>query len=1435
MSAEERPDEERRTQKKKDSPRRIRRLLLRLLTIILTLTLLPVLLFASACMLSRTDQGERWILTHLNRTLQTALVPVGLSLRLEDLHSNLPFALSVNGIELSDAHGIWFRGERLSLAVNWRALVKHGIEISDLCLESPALLRMPELQPASDPEPASSSFSLTPYNLFQFFPAWLAALTPELRLDRLVVNGLELAPGIAGDLMLIDLTASASLSPTQLATQAALSRRETHGGPIGETLILALSLTHDAVLGLHLTADAGPSGIMARILPPDLAKRPEMRVSLKGHAPLDQWKGSFGIVLDDSGENLSTDTGANSPDTASIPETDSMTGDDSEEAAELRERNSIPPSPSVETMTNIPDARRIAALTGQVSFALPPQGEITDTPWLPHDIVLNLTVESGQAAEGLALMPGLTQGDVSAEVSLRTTLEQKKAGLTLDTRADISARVEQTRWEDARLAVLLGNTLNAALSLRADYTPEGMKLELPALSLEAGILFAKGRGVFSVPSLSGRDTDFPMGDKDKTGAASPAEAHIDAELHAVARPGRELAAMFVPETGQSLTLEGPARLDAMISGPPLSPTARVDLTCPGLTMDGKILRNIFLHARLDNLKDESSDIALTGGLEAGLSLRGESIDLKTDWDIRRGRTGTLDAALRNASMRGGGIQADGGFTIRLEEGKTPCLDGGLLAEVQDWKHLSALTGRTLNGSRTRFELTLKHEGEKQFALLKGGAASFSLDGTANEENTALALSGLHVSLDARDIWNATTLDASANVSGLDAGGIVLKDISSGIRGSLSGPLALTASTEGGVKTRIDATWNPGMVALKEFSVEPGPVRNGGKVPRRKKLPSSLPGIVLLSPGKLTYSASSFSTPGLDFRLPPEGKLTLRGTYDPARINLDMDLKGLQFAPLRMFARSLPDGNLSAALNLRGTLDRPAGTLRAEVRDVRFPGSELVPLACDLNAELKHPGGQSVLDAKLEVPVTSLVLLGARQGWARVRLPLEHSGSTLLPARNRSMTASLRWDGVVSPLWAYLPIADRRMAGGLHLAADISGTLSQPKIDANVELSNAAFEDLALGILLKNINARAAYTDQGGGTKRDAGRQASLALSGEDGQGGTIRLDGSLDLTARSMQASLNMNKLKPLRRQDLRISLSGDGLVMGTLEAPFVNANITVNEGEFSLAHLPSGGIRELPISSGEETETPPPRGVLSVRIDVPRRFFVRGRGLESEWKGNLHIGGPLNAPGILGSIDVVRGDFELLNRDFTFSKGSIQFAGSQKVDPRLDIVMTYTTSAIVAEAIVGGSASRPSFRLASQPSLPEDEIISQIMFGKYARSLGRFEAIQLAGGVAALAGIGNGGLGVLSSTREALGVDMLRLNSSSNSDSDQNEEEALTSTTLEMGKYINDKVYVGIEQGMKSDSTGALVEIELTPEISLEAKTNSERTEAAIQWQHNY
>lgn len=1486
MSDEERPDEGGQTSKTPGKSRRGGRLFRRLSAAVLVLVLLPFLVLASACLISRTEQGSRWIVDALNPALQAVLAPAGLSLHLQGLHSELPFAVSVRGIELSDTRGVWFQAERLSLAINWRALLKRSLEIADLSLEHPALLRLPELPP-SDPEPATSSPVLTPYNLFQAFPAWLADLNPEFAISHLSVNGFDLPSSIAGEAMTLDLEASASLSPVKLAVQAALDRRnlpdshapDGHGAPRPdrEALTLALNLTSTGILGLQILADEGPSGLAARFLPPELAKRPRMILELEGSAPLAEWKGDLHFLLADL---------APSPEGPKDTVPGKASGEEPDKAAPFpfseqeTAQNAFSRTQFSALSADIPATCRVVSLEGHISLSLPPEQspalapeeDSTGSPWLPRDVKLELTLQNGEAADELIRRAGLNQGALSARLSVHTALNPAENGLALDTEADLLTLAQHTQWEDARLAALLGNALTAKLALKISYAPEELRVELPALSFDAGILSAEGKAAFSLPGLAlfgsapASASAAPSGDpavgisaegsaaaltdnRDGSGTfnipAILARGLVDIELHASARPDARHIAMLAPEAKDHLELDGPALLDAELSGPLLSPRARVDLSCPGLAVEGEHIRDVFLHARLDSLpgslpdslEDDSSDISLTGGLDAGLLLRGETVGLKTDWTVRHDRAGSLAAALPNVSLRAGGVQAGGSLSAILENGRPPRLDGNLLAEVRDWKLLSALTGQQLNGSDARFELALKHEGETQAAGLTGGMKSFSLGGAPAGQGEKLALTGLRVSLDARDVWNAAVLDADLSVSGLNAGGIALKDITGELGGAPAGPLNLTAGTEGGIKTRINATWNPGNIELRELSIEPGSLPDSrGRRRSASRSPAPIPGIVLLSPGSLTYSAAAFSTSGLDFKLLPEGKLTLKGSYDPGRLNLDMDLQGLQIAPLRMFAGSLPDGNVNAALTLRGSLDSPAGTLRAEVRDVRFPGSELVPLACDLNAELKHPGGQSVLDARLEVPVTSLVLLGARQGWASIQLPLEHSGNSLIPSRNRSMKAALRWDGVISPLWAYLPVADRRMSGGIHLAADIGGTFAQPKIDADVEISNAAFEDLALGILLKNINARAGYTDQADGAKKGSARRAEVTLSAEDGLGGTLRLDGNLDLTARTMQASLNLDKLKPLRRQDLRISLSGSGGVMGTLEAPFVNANITVNEGELSLAHLPSGGsIRELPISSGGESGQSPPKGILSVRIDVPRRFFVRGRGLESEWKGNLHIGGPLNSPGILGSVDVVRGDFELLNRNFALSKGSIQFAGSQKIDPRLDIVMTYKAPAIVVEAIVGGSASRPSFRLASQPSLPQDEIISQIMFGKYAQNLGRFEAIQLAGSVAALAGIGNGGLGVLSSTREALGVDMLRLNSSSDSDQDQSEENDLTGTTLEMGKYLTDKIYVGVEQGMKSNSTGALVEIELTPEISLKAKTNSEQTEAAIQWQRNY
>ena len=144
---------------------------------------------------------------------------------------------------------------------------------------------------------------------------------------------------------------------------------------------------------------------------------------------------------------------------------------------------------------------------------------------------------------------------------------------------------------------------------------------------------------------------------------------------------------------------------------------------------------------------------------------------------------------------------------------------------------------------------------------------------------------------------------------------------------------------------------------------------------------------------------------------------------------------------------------------------------------------------------------------------------------------------------------------------------------------------------------------------------------------------------------------------------------------------------------------------------------------------------------------------------------------------------------------------------------------------------------LSSEPEMPRDEILAQILFGKSTNELGRLENLRLAGAVAQLAGFGSGGDGIFDLTRKALGVDVLRLNSTPNSASGgKSEDEGMgAGTSVEMGKYITDIIYLGIQQGMKQGSTAFVIQLEITPRTSLELRSEQQHTRGGIPWKYNY
>ncbi len=250
-----------------------------------------------------------------------------------------------------------------------------------------------------------------------------------------------------------------------------------------------------------------------------------------------------------------------------------------------------------------------------------------------------------------------------------------------------------------------------------------------------------------------------------------------------------------------------------------------------------------------------------------------------------------------------------------------------------------------------------------------------------------------------------------------------------------------------------------------------------------------------------------------------------------------------------------------------------------------------------------------------------------------------------------------------------------------------------------------------------------------------------------------------------------------------------------------------------------------------------PRQPAQDVQITIPRRFFIRGRGLDSEWEGELHVGGAASSPVLTGSLRPVRGQFELLSRTFMFSEGTIAFQGNEPPDPDLNLDLTYESSLLAAVIKVGGTASHPALSLESRPAMPQDEIMAAILFGKRASDLSRFEILQVANGLRVLAGVGDSGFDPLTTLRRTLGIDVLRVGGGSDSSgrSRSGSDDGMDDLNLEAGKYVLDNVYVGVIQGATDGSTGVRVEVELLPNLTIEGRSTSTSSEVGVGWKRDY
>ena len=1391
----------------------------RVLPCLLLFVLLTLLAGAGAVWWLRTPGGQDWLRQEADALLAPPLAEQGLSLELIRLEGALPLELEC-ALRLRDAGGLWLDVPRARVDVGL-SVFPPGISL-DLRLEHPSLYRLPQLPPSPDePSPplaetlAGVETSLrSALDITASLPGWL----PSLHVREVALEGLWLGSAV--------LDGSSSGTLVDASGQAAQDAAASAGA--GTVPAAAQTPPVPAV-----AASAPAQEAMTPVAPP----APPLSVAVAAvESALRVGEGlEVSLCLTAEADFSLSGTTARAGLQASW-----QLASASAAAAPATEETPSAAGPAPGSGVTAPGMTPAAA-PAQEAGPVPAQKKSTDTvpllteaagQWLPAPLALLLT--PGQASSlrlELALRPGerpvlaleTLQADAGAvqlrgqgTLELATAVDVLASPLALDCSLAVSPAADAAALLPQARALLapLGDALRLDIGVKGSPGAPEPRLELACATLDLG-----GHAVNDLSLLAG-------------GEALPwpqlaAKGKVELPLSLQVRTGKD-------SISTKLRLRAGHDGTAWLLGLP-----ELELHGAGARLDGALL------ALLPDAPQEMPAVpAASAEKQAPVPVVGEAGTPPAPVD-----TVQPAAPVPPAPAIVGSDFVPARLLAQLfpDPGTRPRLWASLYGEIEDW----AALGRVLDYWSPGLRLEKKDDRPVRLMLRAGGLPCapdkaeelplaavagladpaflcsqdwqqwFSLDADVgflrlhDRGGERLLLRELHQHLRIDDIFGQGKLEQRLDVRQLHAAGLRLERVLVGLKGELATPLEAELACAGDIRAKLRLRWQGDRLDIPVCDLH---LKQGV-------------GLRLQAGTALVLDKDGLSLRGLDARIAPAGRVRATASLKPAAMDVRLTLDSMDLAPWRAVVPGLPSAALAFQSRLHGSPAAPAGTFRLDVRRLEVPQSSLPPLDLALTGKLGGSNGKGRLDTRLELPSSTRQALGAEQAGLEVRLPLHFSANGLpLPDMTAPLSGRLDWQGDLAPLWRLVPVADRRVTGRLDMHLALAGSLAVPTAKGRLEVAGGRYEDLALGILLTDIKA-SVTAGSGKGLKLEP---VHVEASMSDGRGGLVTAAGSLHPEGGRLDLDAAMKRLRPLRRADIQATLSGTASVKGTLMAPQVAADITIDEAQVNLNRLTGSSVTTLPVEGTSEapepvTEKKEGHGSLDVSVRAPGHIAVNGHGLESEWQAGLRVRGALNDPLVIGSVRSVRGQFDLLSKIFTLRPSTISFNGGAVSNPLLDVTLRYEVPDITADVRVSGSVRRMKLELTSTPSLPQEEIISRVMFGRGSSELGRFESLRLAAAVARLAGFGSGGLGVLDLGRAVLGVDVLRINSATDKESGDEE------SSLEVGKFIGEKIYLGVEQGLEPDSTAVIMELELTPHSKAGIRTEQDNTSAGVQWKMNY
>ncbi len=1386
-----------------------------------------------------------------------------MQIRLGEIDGALSSDVTFSEITIADRNGIWLRIVKPHLVWSRLALLRKKLSIDSLTAERIEISRKPDMASATAAAdaadvPDDSEFALPD-------------LPVAIEIGDLEVKRIDLGEPVAGIAATLRVKGSMSLAGGSLSSDVAITR-------LDQPADMAIKAGYDKpsdTLDIDVRVAEAKNGLLSNLM--NIRGRPALLFTAKGAGPVGDFTADIGLSSDND-KIVAGTVALSRPDGGwrvianvngrlqrLVPET----------YADLFDAGS---ALFVDMTKKADGTSRFSAKVASGVLNLTADGSLAKDGF-PDRIVADGSLK---AADGHPVaLPGgggqTTLGGATFKVRLGDENDRWSLVLDVDDLSAPAATMDHFTLSGEGIGRDLGDPATRLFSFSIDGASEGLAARDPGIAkvLGAGLkLKAQGEwrgenpveirssgirigtleagflGTISKDALDGRYrlaapdlTIFSdLAGKDLKGAVElNADGRIGYSAEEIALaldvatrdvdPGNEIAARLL--TGRT-TLQG-----------------RVSRSGESLAFDALSLSNPQLSLTANGgMKPEGSDLVLHGAL-ADMSLVNEKV--RGGVTLKGQVTGPLDQADISVAVLGNDLMLEDkpfrDATVTLS-GKRDgdAFRGTLNLRGHLADRLVALTsgiGLDGKGATTISNLDADLAGAKlkgDLTLAANGIATGKLALDAPDLSTvapllltemAGALSA-DIALKERDADQAVTLKARADglrqgtlrigsaTIDMDVGGLSgvpeikgTADVRALTVGSLVVRTASVKASPDGEATRIvaDADLARGRLSTEATLAQ---VEDGFAVGlKRLSLTGAGADIVLRKPASLTIAGSTVRFEPLDLSVGSGGHVRVAGTAGDT-LDISADITAL---PLSVADAVMPSLAARGELSGKAQITGPAGDPKVRFT-IRGEGVSAQPLA---------DAGVSPLSVAAE---------GA-YGGNRVTLQnASISGSDGLVVR-ASGTVPLAGGSMNVPVKGTIPLAlarrvlderGARLTGSLALDVTVSGPMARPLFTGSIGGTGIAFSDPESGLVMKDVALRIGLS----------GRRATLDIVRARLGKGTVTVDGSVEVDdGFTLPADLVVT-LENARYSDgtlVTANASGRITVTGPLaRAPVVGGKITLNRTEIIVPNsLPGGAAavevkhRDTPADvrktltlaglDGPKANTNSGFGVtVDLTVEAPARFFIRGRGIDTELGGSIRLTGTDQDLVPVGSFKMVRGRIDVLGKRITFTTGEVSLVGD--FDPYLNFVATSQRGNMTVKVTVQGVASDPKITFSSEPELPQDEVLAQLLFGQSVDDLSPFQIARLAAAAAELSGKG-GSTGILGSIRQSTGLDDLDV-----------VEDAEGNTSVKAGTYVSDNVYLGVQAGEESSVT---INLDVTKDVKLKGQAGQRQSGVGIFYEREY